>query len=48
MQTENGTLVVVDAIYPNEEALEFVLKMGMDKGISMAHDNLSELLNKTK
>lgn len=48
LPTDNGTLVIVDAVYPNKEALEFVIKMGMDKGVSMAHDNLSELLNKIK
>jgi uncharacterized protein YndB with AHSA1/START domain len=48
LPTEKGTLVIVDAIYPNKEALEFVIKMGMDKGVSMAHNNLSELLNKIK
>lgn len=47
-QTDNGTLVIVDATYPNREALEVVIKMGMDKGVSMAHDNLCELLNKIK
>lgn len=48
LPTDNGTLVIVDAIYPNKEALEFVIKMGMDKGVSMAHDNLTELINKIK
>lgn len=51
LQTEHGTLVIVEATYPNKEALEFVIKMGMDKGVSMAHDNLAELLasiSKTK
>lgn len=41
---ETGTLVVVDAKYPSRDALEFVLKMGMDKGVTMAHDKLSSLL----
>jgi len=44
LQTANGTMVIVDATYPNKEALEFVIKMGMDQGVSMAHDNLTELL----
>jgi len=48
LPTDNGTLVIVDAVYPNKEALEFVIKMGMDKGVSAAHDNLSELFNKIK
>lgn len=46
LPTETGTLVIVDAVYPTKEALEFVIKMGMDKGVSMAHDNLVELLSK--
>lgn len=41
----NQTLVIVDAVYPTQEALETVIKMGMDKGVSMAHDNLDELIN---
>jgi len=44
LPTANGTMVVVDAIYPTKEALETVIKMGMDKGVSMAHDNLTDLL----
>jgi len=46
--TENGTMVIVVAVYPDKEALEIVIKMGMDKGVSMAHDNLAELLNTIK
>lgn len=46
VQTESGTLVISDAIYPNKEALEMVINMGMDKGVSAAHENLSELLKK--
>ncbi len=42
--TENGTLVIIEAKYPNMESLEFVLKMGMAEGLSMAHDNLDEVL----
>ncbi len=42
--TENGTLVITEAKYPNTESLEFVLKMGMAEGLSMAHDNLDEVL----
>lgn len=45
--TANGTLVKVDAVYPNKEALEMVIRMGMDKGIAMAHNNLDELLAAT-
>lgn len=44
LETGRGTLVIVDAKYPTKEALEFAIKMGMDKGVSMAHDNLSALL----
>lgn len=46
IKTENGTLVIVDAIYPNRESLEVVIKMGMAVGVSMAHDNLEELIAK--
>lgn len=42
--SETGTLVIIDAKYPNTEALESVLKMGMAEGLSMAQDNLDELL----
>lgn len=46
IETLNGTIVIVDAQYPNKEALEFVIKMGMDQGVTMAHENLSKLLSK--
>ena len=46
--TENGTLVIVDAVYPNREALETVINMGMAQGVAAAHDNLAELLAKVK
>lgn len=42
--TENGTLVTTEARYPNPESLETVLKMGMAEGLSMAQDNLDEIL----
>lgn len=42
--TENGTLVITEAKYPNTESLESVLKMGMAEGLSMAQDNLDEVL----
>lgn len=48
LETEKGTIVIVDARYPSRDALEFVIKMGMDKGVSMAHDNLSEVLETLK
>lgn len=44
VENENGTLVIVQAIYPNKESLETVINMGMAQGVSMAHDNLEELL----
>lgn len=43
--TENGTLVIVEAKYPDTESLEYVLKMGMGEGVSQAHDNLDEVLS---
>lgn len=42
--TDNGTLVITEAKYPNTESLESVLKMGMAEGLSMAQDNLDEVL----
>ncbi|GAB4341006.1 MAG: SRPBCC family protein [Flammeovirgaceae bacterium] len=48
LPTAKGTMVIVEAVYPSREALEFVIKMGMDQGVTLAHDNLSELLNKIK
>ncbi|HEY8399008.1 MAG TPA: SRPBCC domain-containing protein [Flavihumibacter sp.] len=45
LNTNNGTLVIVEAKYPNKEALEFVMNMGVDKGVTMAHDNLAALLS---
>lgn len=42
---ENGTLLIVEAKYTNAEILENVLKMGMAEGVSMAHNNLAEILN---
>lgn len=43
--TEKGTLVKTFAQYPNPEALQEVLKMGMEQGLGMAQDNLEELLS---
>lgn len=48
LPTETGIMVIVDAVYPTKEALETVIKMGMDVGLSMAHDNLSSLLTEIK
>lgn len=48
LPTTGGTKVITRAVYPSSEALEFVIKMGMDKGVSMAQDNLEELLEKIK
>lgn len=42
--TESGTLVVVVANYPDAATLETVINMGMAQGVSMAHDNLEEIL----
>jgi uncharacterized protein YndB with AHSA1/START domain len=42
--SEKGTLVIMEAKYPDAKSLEFVLKMGMEEGLSMAQDNLDELL----
>lgn len=42
--SENGTVVLIIAQYPKTESLEFVLKMGMEEGLSMAQDNLDEVL----
>lgn len=44
--TDEGTLVIAEAIYPNEESLKIVIDMGMEQGLSMAHDNLDELLSR--
>jgi uncharacterized protein YndB with AHSA1/START domain len=43
--TEHGTTVIVEAVYPNKEALETVIQMGMDQGVAMAQDNLATLLS---
>jgi uncharacterized protein YndB with AHSA1/START domain len=43
--TGNGTLVIMDARYPDNGSLEAVLKMGMAEGLSMAQDNLDEVLS---
>lgn len=40
-----STTVICTAIYPNKEALETVINMGMAQGVAMAHDNAEELLN---
>ena len=42
--TVNGTLVIIDSVYPDRESLEFALRMGVDKGVSRAHDHLAEVL----
>ena len=42
--TEKGTLVISFAQYPNTEDLETVIKMGMAEGLSMAHDNLDDVI----
>ena len=47
-KTDNGTLVTSFAQYPNAEALETVVKMGMAEGLTMAHDQLEEVLSKLR
>ncbi len=42
--TERGTLVTSFIQYPNREALETIVNMGMAEGLSLAQDNLDELL----
>lgn len=46
IKTEKGTLVISFAQYPNTEALETVIKMGMSEGLTMAHNQLEEVLAK--
>ena len=46
--TEKGTMVKTFAQYPNAEALQTVLKMGMEEGLAMAQNGLDELLVKLK
>jgi uncharacterized protein YndB with AHSA1/START domain len=46
VKTERGTLVISRAQYPNAEALETVIKMGISEGLTMAHDQLDSVLNK--
>lgn len=46
IKTENGTMVISFAQYPNVEALETVIKMGMSEGLTMAHNQLEEVLMK--
>lgn len=46
IKTEKGTLVISFAQYPNSEALETVIKMGMSEGLTMAHNQLEEILIK--
>ena len=43
-RTPNGTLVITVAKYPSTEALQTVLNMGMEEGLTMAQGNLDELL----
>lgn len=46
--TENGTLVKTVAKYPNPEALQVVLNMGMEEGLKMAQAQLDALLSDLK
>lgn len=45
-KTEKGTLVTCFAQYPDQKALETVIKMGMSEGLTMGHNQLEVLLNK--
>lgn len=45
-KTEKGTVVIILAQYPDAESLETVVKMGMAEGVSMAHNQLEEVLRK--
>lgn len=42
--TKNGILVTIEARYTDAESLGTVLEMGMAEGLSMAQDNLDEVL----
>jgi hypothetical protein len=44
--TETGTMVICFARYPNAQSLETVIKMGMSEGLTMAHDQLENVLAK--
>lgn len=44
LKTETGTLVTSVAHYPTPEDLETVLNMGMAQGLSVAHNQLEEIL----
>ncbi len=46
--TANGTLVHTIAKYPDAEALQTVINMGMEQGLQMAQGNLDELLEQLK
>lgn len=46
IKTEKGTLVLSFAQYPNTQALETVVKMGMSEGMKVAHDQLEIVLKK--
>ncbi len=46
IKTEKGTLVVSFAQYPDQESLETVIKMGMAEGLTMAHNQLENVLIK--
>jgi uncharacterized protein YndB with AHSA1/START domain len=42
--TDKGTMVICFAQYPDAESLETVIKMGMSEGLTMAHDQLENVL----
>lgn len=43
---EGGTLLTIVSQYPSREALQTVLDMGMEEGLTMAQTQLLELLHK--
>lgn len=46
--TANGTTVKIFTTYPNKEALQTVLDMGLEQGLNMAIDQLVQLLDRLK
>ncbi|HMQ06929.1 MAG TPA: SRPBCC domain-containing protein [Saprospiraceae bacterium] len=44
IKTEKGTLVVSLAQYPDQKSLEMVIKMGMAEGLTLAHNQLEDVL----
>ena len=48
VEEDGKTTVIAEALYPSKDALQTVIDMGMEQGLSKAHDNLDELLKKLK